>query len=75
VGRMVGIRRAAELFGVTTATLRDWEGAGRLAEYGITVYRTPAGYRRFDEEEIVEALRRHAVGAKAGSPDKARVSE
>jgi DNA-binding transcriptional MerR regulator len=72
---MIGIRRAAELFGVTTATLRDWEGAGRLAEYGITVYRTPAGYRRFDEDEILEALRRHAVGAKGAVPPATGASE
>ncbi|MHB1957243.1 MAG: IS607 family transposase [Sulfobacillus sp.] len=56
--KLVGIREAAEFFGVTPSTLRRWEHEGKL----IPDERTAGGYRRYDVARIrPEQFHHHAV--------------
>lgn len=48
----VTIHEAAELLGVSTATLRRLEKDGEVKGYGIRVFYTPGGQRRYVKEEI-----------------------
>ena len=45
--KLISIKKAAEIIGVTQKTLRDWEKTNK-----IQVYRLPSGHRRYDEEYI-----------------------
>ena len=47
-GRWVSIRRAAQLLGVTQATIRQWGDAGKLR-----TFTTPGGHRRFWEDDLI----------------------
>lgn len=53
----VSIGRAAELLGVTPATLRQWTSLGTLH-----AYRTPGGHRRFSATEIASLAEPTADG-------------
>ena len=44
-------KKAAEMFGVTTTTLRNWEVAGK-----ITAVKTLGGHRRYSLVEIEKML-------------------
>lgn len=55
------VTEAAELLGVTAATLRNWDRAGKLSPR-----RNPLnGYRLYKREEL-EAILREVSGAKKG---------
>lgn len=45
--KLISIKKAAEIIGVSQKTLRDWEKADK-----IKVYYTPNGHRRYDEDYI-----------------------
>jgi len=45
--RLITIKRAAELLGVTTKTLRNWDAAGKLCPI-----RTLGGHRRYSLLDI-----------------------
>jgi hypothetical protein len=47
---------AGRLLGVSPTTLRRLERSGKLADYGVRVYYTPAGRRRYRRSEILSAL-------------------
>lgn len=49
---LLTIGETARRFGVTVATVRNWDKAGR-----ITSTRTPGGQRRFKRSDIEELLR------------------
>jgi len=52
------LQKAAELLGVTTQTLRNWDNAGK-----ILAIRTPGNQRRIPESEIARLLNPNAVVA------------
>lgn len=49
---MLTIGEVAKAFGVTVATVRNWDAAGKLA-----ALRTPAGTRRFRRSDVDAVLR------------------
>lgn len=53
---LVAIGEAARLLGVSSTTLRRLEKSGRLAAYGVKVYYTPTGRRRYKRVEILAAM-------------------
>ncbi len=44
---LISIKKAAEMLGVTTTTLRNWDKQGKLK-----ALRTPGNARRYEEEQI-----------------------
>ena len=48
---MLTVSQTAEIFGVTTQTIRTWEGQGLLK-----ATRTLGGHRRFSDDDIKEAI-------------------
>jgi len=62
--RKFSIKKAAELIGVDTTTLRRWE-----KENKITAYRLPSGHRRYTEAEILRI-----VGQATKSEEKPKVA-
>ncbi|WP_082781347.1 MerR family transcriptional regulator [Gordonia sihwensis] len=45
----LSVGQAAAFLGVSSDTIRRWEGAGKL-----TAFRTPTGHRRFDRSKLAE---------------------
>ncbi len=58
--KMIGIGTASRLLGVSVGTLRRMEENGALQSYGISVYYTPTGQRRYREVELLAAMHRNA---------------
>ena len=65
-GRLVSIRRAAEILGVNQATLRQWGDAGK-----VRTFTTPGGHRRFFEDELLAMV--HGSAERASSPPLAEI--
>jgi excisionase family DNA binding protein len=64
--RMLRVKEAADLLGVSPNTVRAWGAAGKIPEY-----RHPAnGYRLYRREELEHLLRRIEV-SRTDLPDKA----
>lgn len=58
----LSIGDASRLLGVSVSTLRRLEKSGKLAAYGVKVYYTPTGRRRYRRSEILTALEASARG-------------
>jgi len=52
----LSIGEASRLLGVSTSTLRRLEKTGKLAAFGVRVYHTPSGRRRYRRSEIQAAM-------------------
>lgn len=65
----VNIKKAAQELGVSQATLRRWEAAGKIA-----VERTPKGHRRYDLAKLLKIAPRSVVGSNSVTVCYARVS-
>ncbi len=50
--RLINVGQAAELLGVSPASLRKWSDEGLLA-----VHRTPGGQRRYSQADLDEFIR------------------
>ncbi|MDR1545516.1 MAG: helix-turn-helix domain-containing protein, partial [Deltaproteobacteria bacterium] len=55
MGTIVAIGEAAKALGVSIATLRRWEAAGKL-----TPARTNSGHRRYDLSKLIPEQYHHA---------------
>ena len=49
---LISIKKAAEMLGVTTTTLRNWDKQGKLK-----ALRTPGNARRYNEEQILNFIK------------------
>ena len=58
----LSIGDASRLLGVSVSTLRRLEKSGKLAAYGVKVYYTPTGRRRYKKSEIIQAMEASARG-------------
>lgn len=61
----LSIGDAGRLLGVSPTTLRRLEKSGKLAAYGVKVYYTPTGRRRYRRSEILSALEASATRPEA----------
>lgn len=52
LGQTWGTSEAAECLGMSVKTLRYWDEKGWLKACGLTVIRTPTGYRKFLPSEV-----------------------
>lgn len=48
MGKIVTIKEASEILGVTIKTLKIWDNEGKLE----SLYKTSGGHRRYDEEQL-----------------------
>jgi maleamate amidohydrolase len=69
----ITINEAASLLGVSTATLRRLEKDNKVKGYGIRVYYTPGGQRRYLKEEIEEFYLNRGFAGKLGFGTKPTV--
>lgn len=60
------ITEAAKMLGISTSTLRRLEKDGKVEGYGLNVYHTPGGQRRYRHNELEYAYRKWGVFGKVG---------
>jgi maleamate amidohydrolase len=60
------ITEAAKMLGISTSTLRRLEKDGKVEGYGLNVYHTPGGQRRYSYNELEYAYRKWGVFGKIG---------